>query len=364
MGITLLDLARRWDEFSATLEADPHILVVEDDPPLRNLFSMVLEDSGFTAEVAGSGEAALELLGGDAGNRFDGLLVDKNLPGISGLDLIREAQRLDSDREAVIVTAFANLQSVLAAMDLRASDYLIKPLPDINLLPATFTRALRRRNRRLLARRMLADLRHQVRLHADEGDLHLLDETRQRVDDFKQALDTKQTLLMATADAAALKPGLKAVEARGFRITTAGSARSVISACERGEANVLLLSNNFEGMGYRQLFDVILGIDGRPEIVVTSADDDYAVAVEALNLGASGFITVPTEDPSVVAFNVDRACRDQHERLYHSKLVFHLNRLFCTLSDRASHQQARDHIANTLKTFDVNTRRITLSPIE
>ena len=94
---------------------------------------------------------------GDA--NFDAMLVDKNLPGIDGLELIRRVHKVDKECEAVIVTGYASLESALSAVDLGAADYLTKPLPSIGILPATLKKVLRRLRRSRWVKAVLTVMR-------------------------------------------------------------------------------------------------------------------------------------------------------------------------------------------------------------
>jgi len=65
------------------------------------------------------------------GGGVDVLLTDKNLPDIGGLELLQHAKRLQTDAEGIIITGYASLDTVLAAMQLDAFDYIVKPPKDI-----------------------------------------------------------------------------------------------------------------------------------------------------------------------------------------------------------------------------------------
>ncbi|HEX7177255.1 MAG TPA: sigma-54 dependent transcriptional regulator [Pyrinomonadaceae bacterium] len=100
------------------------VLVVDDDAVLRRVVSEQIAKAGFDARAAGSGEEALKLLG-DAD--LDVVLLDIRMPGLSGLDALREIRKLDDPPEVIMLTADTSLGTGIEAMRHGAYDYLTKP---------------------------------------------------------------------------------------------------------------------------------------------------------------------------------------------------------------------------------------------
>jgi two-component system KDP operon response regulator KdpE len=115
------------------------VLVVEDEPAIRRYVAGVLEAQGSRVRAAGSGEAALETLGGNA---VDIALVDLGLPGIDGLTLIRRI-RTWSSVPIIVLTSRDTVDDKVAALDAGADDYLTKPFAEEELVARM--RALLRR---------------------------------------------------------------------------------------------------------------------------------------------------------------------------------------------------------------------------
>ncbi len=101
------------------------ILIVDDHPTMREAMRLVLDDEGFTVDEAADGARALELVARD---RPDLVLLDLNMPGISGPDLLEalKASRVTSGIPVVVVTAEEE-EGRRAAMQAGAEDYLTKP---------------------------------------------------------------------------------------------------------------------------------------------------------------------------------------------------------------------------------------------
>ena len=107
------------------------ILVVEDEPAIRQVVSAQLKKAGHTVEQAGDAEAALERL---ARGDIDIALSDIKLPNMSGIDLLRQARATNIDTAFIMMTAFASVDTAIEAIKAGAADYMIKPLNHDELL--------------------------------------------------------------------------------------------------------------------------------------------------------------------------------------------------------------------------------------
>lgn len=100
------------------------ILVLDDDPHILRTLEIMLRGDGHEVVTAQSGEAALALLERHA---VDIALVDLQLPGMSGTDVLRKLRDLHRDVDAVIITAHGSIETAVEAMREGAFDYLTKP---------------------------------------------------------------------------------------------------------------------------------------------------------------------------------------------------------------------------------------------
>ncbi|KPK28911.1 MAG: Fis family transcriptional regulator [Nitrospira bacterium SG8_3] len=104
------------------------ILIVDDELIMRESLAGWLERDGHEVEKTASGEEALEIL---KESRFDILLVDIKMEGMSGLDVLKQVKETDPDVEIVMITAYGSIATAIEAMRNGAYDYLLKPFePD------------------------------------------------------------------------------------------------------------------------------------------------------------------------------------------------------------------------------------------
>jgi two-component system response regulator PilR (NtrC family) len=100
------------------------ILVVDDEKNLREFLSIILTKEGYEVTTSGSASEALSLLEKES---FDLMIQDIKMPGMDGIDLLRESKRLRPDMPVVIMTAYATWDTAVEAMRLGAFDFIRKP---------------------------------------------------------------------------------------------------------------------------------------------------------------------------------------------------------------------------------------------
>lgn len=101
----------------------PRVLIVEDDPRLGPIMSSVLSQR-WQVTLAASAEQAVDLC---ASSLFDVLIVDRRLPGASGIDLIRTLRLRRIATPIIMLTALGELDDWVSGLDAGADDYLVKP---------------------------------------------------------------------------------------------------------------------------------------------------------------------------------------------------------------------------------------------
>lgn len=117
------------------------ILLVEDDAELREMLVRLLVDEGYRVEPAPDGQRGLHL---GLTREFDILVLDRNLPGMDGLELLGRLRSRGVTVPALVLSALGNPSDRVEGLDAGAEDYLTKPF-DIDELLARL-RALRRRH--------------------------------------------------------------------------------------------------------------------------------------------------------------------------------------------------------------------------
>ncbi|MBC8132230.1 MAG: response regulator, partial [Deltaproteobacteria bacterium] len=128
------------------------VLVVDDEAVVLTVLREALRRGGYRVTTAASAEEAIDLM---QKRRFDLVLTDKNLPGASGMEVLRVARSLNPAPAVVMITGYSSLDSAVEALDMGALDYIEKPIHDVEDLRMRIRRALTRRDE-LLARPRVA----------------------------------------------------------------------------------------------------------------------------------------------------------------------------------------------------------------
>ena len=102
----------------------PRVLVVDDEPSIRDLLSKMLALVDYLVDVASDGQSALEHM---RLGRYDLLITDLRMPGMDGISVIHAARRLQADLPVIIITGFSTEASAIEAANLGVAGYLTKP---------------------------------------------------------------------------------------------------------------------------------------------------------------------------------------------------------------------------------------------
>ena len=107
------------------------ILIVDDDAGIRNLLVKVLRREGYRADAAASAQAALDMLHAQV---YDLMISDIRMPEIDGLALAAQVRQLDKQMPIILLTAFATVESAIAALRMGVHDYIMKPFDNHEVL--------------------------------------------------------------------------------------------------------------------------------------------------------------------------------------------------------------------------------------
>jgi signal transduction histidine kinase len=101
-----------------------NILVIDDEPGIRNLLSSELARQGYRVLTASNGAEALEMIGRE---KYQVALCDLKMPGMSGLELLGAIRQRDPGVEVIVLTGYATVETAVAAMKKGAYDFVQKP---------------------------------------------------------------------------------------------------------------------------------------------------------------------------------------------------------------------------------------------
>jgi len=113
------------------MEEAKKLLVIDDEPAIREGVRRILESESFAVETYGSGQAALERIKQE---RFDLVITDLKMPGISGMDVLKSIKDIHPDLPVVFITGYSSVDNAVEVMKLGAVDYIAKPFTPEDML--------------------------------------------------------------------------------------------------------------------------------------------------------------------------------------------------------------------------------------
>ena len=110
------------------------LLIVDDEPHIRQMMRLTLEASGYQVDEAASGDEGLTRFGD--GTAYDAVVLDQKMPGLDGLETLQRMKERAPDASVLMSTAFASIELAVDAMKLGATDFLRKPMTPESLRSA------------------------------------------------------------------------------------------------------------------------------------------------------------------------------------------------------------------------------------
>ena len=166
------------------------ILIVDDEKIIRDATQQLVEDGGHYAETASSGAVAIQSL---KEAPFDLVLLDMNLGGENGLDILQQILISNPNQAVIVFTADATIQTAVEAMRLGALDFLEKPFKS-----AQFNLVLARLQKHRQLAKQVVELQTQVATQTPEANFEVRDESARRTLDvlFRAAASPASILIL------------------------------------------------------------------------------------------------------------------------------------------------------------------------
>lgn len=123
------------------MSSSGRILVIDDEPVVRESLAVYLGDSGFEVMTAANGDQGLELF---RANRPDLVICDLRMPQVDGLDVLKAINAESAETPVIVVSGQGSMNDVVNALRNGAVDYLVKPLIELEVLEHSVRRALER----------------------------------------------------------------------------------------------------------------------------------------------------------------------------------------------------------------------------
>ena len=167
------------------------VLVIDDEEIMREILEALLTREGYAVRLASNGAEGLDLV---RTVPIDAAIVDVMMPGMDGLTVLDEVKKIDDDIAVLMITAFASVDTAVAAMKRGAFDYVTKPFKNDEVL-AVLQNAIERR--RLVAENRVLRQNLQERYNKFDNIIGRGARMRQVFDLIIQAAPSRSTILIS-----------------------------------------------------------------------------------------------------------------------------------------------------------------------
>ncbi len=304
-------LSTGWLSFQAQERASARVLVVDDEPSVRLLIFELMSAQGYSVDQGESIAEAEALLGSRS---YQLLVIDKNLPDGSGIELLESLREAGNETPAVIITGYPSAETIMEALSSGASDYISKPFQDVSLVLKRLESIIDARMARRLNDRMVQDL--SKALEAKGPDHDQVERVAKQLFEHKRALGERISVLVVEDNLAVAEVVRKALVEAKLTVEVATNIKAATAWAQRGDGPLAaLLSVDLSRA--LSMIEELRRVDELLEIVVTTGSTDVELALGAITAGAADYVLRPFEGIAVLRSRMKRAvARARRRRLY------------------------------------------------
>jgi CheY-like chemotaxis protein len=264
---------------SLAMVPSPHeVLIVDDEIVVLTVLREILRRSGYPVTTAASAEEAIMLM---KSRSFDLVLTDKNLPGASGLEVLRVARSLVPPPAVVLITGYSSYDSAAIALDIGAQDYIEKPIRDVDALLFRIRRAISRRNEQI-----------------------------QQAHEPGEANPTRGRILVVELEASRRRL-LTEFLGRNYDVVGAANGDEALAVLKSERFDLVLADRNLPGMSGLRVIEQAQKLLPHCASVLYTAYPSYETVKEAFDLGVDAYLVHPSEDLTTLATKVAGALRNR-----------------------------------------------------
>jgi DNA-binding NtrC family response regulator len=254
-------------------EKSKKLLVIDDEPGLRDMIRFDFSERGYDVVTASCGEEAVTRA---CTEKFNLALCDIRMPGMSGMETLRKLKHLQPDMHVVMVTGYPSIESAVEMIKHGAAEYLTKPY-DLNSLDC-------------VCKRLLAS--------------HESDKIKPKKISITSRGNGKLKLLVIDDE-----PGLRNMmlfdfTQRGYEVVAASDGEEAIAKARKEKFDLALCDIRMPGMGGEETLRKLKQLRPEMHVIMVTGYPSIESAVETIKLGASEYVAKPYDLDCL-----DRVCK-------------------------------------------------------
>ncbi|RLB58145.1 MAG: hypothetical protein DRI34_05790 [Deltaproteobacteria bacterium] len=308
-------------EHIRTLQVSQRVLVVDDEPVVQKVLSEYLASHNILCDVCNLAEEASERL---ADQNYAVLLVDKNLPGMSGLELLQRVKDTHPATEVIIITGYASTESALQSLAAGAYDYVPKPFPSLDHVGTKIKGALARHDFEVrigsvigFLSRTCQQMLSELDAGAQRDSLLALERALQEQDDCPGS-----ALLVCGPNSM-----VNSVRQLGYQTSQVNDLEQLHDKLQRGEAQVVVFVEEETGPRGAEAVRTIHGANPDAAVLVVAREASLQSVVEAIGVGVGDYLVRPLEGRDFLAPRLERLIERQRRLNRYRRVIESLKRL-------------------------------------
>jgi len=308
------------------LSSKVSILIVDDHKNICKTLSLVFKKKGYETTSVGTGKEALAITQKEF---FNLAFINIKLPDMDGIELLTLIDNFYPDLAVFMIASFASLETAMQAMNMGASSYFVKPL-DLDDVVNQVEKTLLRQS--------------------------LL---------FKQKNELQKVSILIVDDDASIQKSLSLIlRKKGFETETVSTAQEALKKAEGRFFNITLLDIRLPDKDGIEILEPILKLMPDSIVMMITAHASLDTAIEAMNMGATAYITKPLDIDDVI-LTINEALEKQRlvlkiKRLSESLKLELADRIEIERKLRESRETFRSFINSSTQTFSIWDSKLNL----
>jgi signal transduction histidine kinase/DNA-binding response OmpR family regulator len=317
----LADLNNRLMEFGSRLHVTKRVLVVDDEPVILRVLGEFLAQQNILADPVTTAEEAVEQM---QMREYAVLLTDKNLPGMDGIELLKQSKQEWPQTEVVVITGYASVESALDAIAAGAFDYIPKPFPSLTYVLQKTRGAMARHDFEVRVTAMVDFLKdafkEMLKSLGEEQAADWVGKLRGALVDS----DDEKGAHVAVVGPAGLA---NSVEATGYRVTQVEDLEAVVPAVSEQQVNAVVYAESDQTPDGGEAVGRIHGVNPNVGVFVIAKEGDLNRIVSAIGIGVGDYLVRPLEGRELFLPRLKRLVDRQKRILRYRKVLDTLKRL-------------------------------------
>jgi signal transduction histidine kinase/CheY-like chemotaxis protein len=307
-------LSLRMKNFVRHLPSNRDVLIVDDEPVILKVLVDYLARHDIPSDQVLSAEQALEQL---SQKQYSVALIDKNLPGIDGIELLHVIKQKWPLTEVIIITGYESKESALQAIREGAFDYIPKPFPSLSYIIDKVQGAIARRNFEARLQSVIQFLsKTSEEVSGEKDQAEQARRLKELMTSFKAPEGLKRLLVVGSRSRA------DAVEALGYEIHFAENLRAALTLVRQEKVQtVVFVERKDDGIPGARAVEVFRQVDPHIGVFVLAQVGQLRRIVDAIGAGVGDYMVYPMEGEELFAERLKRLVGRQERLARYQALI-------------------------------------------